>query len=407
MNIGVSIAQGSTSQSSLVGIKVLDLSRVLAGPYCTQVLGDHGADVLKVEPPDGDETRSWGPPFDGDAASYFKGLNRNKRAIALDLTLPAAREVLLRLLEETDVLVENFKIGTLEKWGLGYDVLSEKFPRLIHCRITGFGADGPLGSLPGYDAVIQAMSGLMSVNGEAGGEALRVGLPVVDMVTGLNAVIGILLALNHRVTSGRGQFVESALFDSGLSLLHPHAANYFMSGKAPKRTGNDHPNIAPYSVYQTGGKPVFLAIGNDRQFQKLCELINAPHIATAKEYKRNGDRVANRDALRFDLEKALEDVDGAELAAKLIADGVPAGPVLSVPEALALPHTSHRGMIVEKDHYRGVGAPIKLSESPASYRFAPPKFASDTIEVLSGSGYSPEEIEALVSAGAVRTQQRK
>lgn len=400
-------ARNAKPQSVLAGVKVLDLSRVLAGPYCTQVLGDHGADVLKVEPPEGDETRGWGPPFDGDTASYFKGLNRNKRSIALDLALAPAREVLLRLLEETDVLVENFKIGTLEKWGLGYETLARRFPRLIHCRITGFGADGPLGGLPGYDAVIQAMSGLMSVNGERDGEPLRVGLPVVDMVTGLNAVIGILLALNRRTTTGKGQFVESALFDSGLSLLHPHAANFFMSGKAPRRTGNDHPNIAPYSVYATGGKPVFLAIGNDRQFQKLCELIDAPQIASAPEYLRNGDRVTNRDALRVDLEKALQAFDGGELAARLIAAGVPAGPVLGVDEALALPHTSHRGMVVEQGSYRGTGAPVKLSDSPASYRMPPPAFAADTAEVLGQHGFSQSEIDLLVSSGAIRTVQRK
>src|SRR6266852_2574609 len=203
---------------ALAGIKVIDLSRVLGGPYCTQMLGDHGADVIKVEPPQGDETRSWGPPFQGDAASYFIGVNRNKRGIALDLAKPDGRAVLFRLLEPADVLVENFKTGTLERWGMGYDeVLSQKFPRLVHCRVSGFGADGPLGGHPGYDAAVQGMAGLMSLNGEPEGEPLRVGVPVVDLATGLNAALAIMMALQERTRSGKGQFVEATLYDCAVA----------------------------------------------------------------------------------------------------------------------------------------------------------------------------------------------
>ncbi|MFZ4651331.1 MAG: CaiB/BaiF CoA transferase family protein, partial [Rubrivivax sp.] len=263
-------AAAPLAMGSLHGLKVVDLSRVLAGPYCTQILADHGAAVLKVEPPGGDETRGWGPPFDPQGtASYFLGLNRNKRGCTMDLTQPAAREALLALLEDADVLVENFKAGTLEKWGLGWEVLAPRFPRLIFCRITGFGTDGPMGGLPGYDAAIQALAGIMSVNGEPdarGGEPLRVGLPVVDMVTGLNAALGIALALQERNRSGRGQFLEVALHDAGLSLLHPHAANHLLDGRIPGRTGNAHPNICPYDTFRTGTEPIFLAVGNDRQF---------------------------------------------------------------------------------------------------------------------------------------------
>src|SRR5215472_5267095 len=202
------------SPGALAGLRVIDLTRVLGGPFCTQILGDHGADVIKVEPPQGDETRGWGPPFKGGAASYFIGVNRNKRGISLDLTKPAGREVLFQLLANADVLAENFKTGTLERWGMGYDaVLREKFPRLIHCRVSGFGADGPLGGYPGYDAAVQGMSGLMSLNGDAEGEPLRVGVPVVDMATGLNATIAILMALQERARSGKGQFVEATLYD--------------------------------------------------------------------------------------------------------------------------------------------------------------------------------------------------
>ena len=264
------------SQGALTGLKVIDLSRVLGGPFAGQILGDHGADVIKVEPPAGDETRAWGPPFRDETASYFLGLNRNKRGIALDLRRDEGRDALLRLLDGADVLLENFKTGTMEKWGLGYDVLSQKFPGLIHCRVTGFGADGPMGGMPGYDAILQAMGGIMSVNGTDDSGPTRVGLPVVDMVTGINAVVGVLLALQNRQRTGRGDFVEAALYDSALSLLHPHAANYALSGKLPQRTGNDHPNISPYSTYATKTRPVYLAVGNDRQFARLCDLIGAP-----------------------------------------------------------------------------------------------------------------------------------
>ncbi|SOY70047.1 CaiB/BaiF CoA transferase family protein [Cupriavidus taiwanensis] len=357
---------------ALAGIRVVDLSRILGGPYCGQILGDHGADVLKIEPPQGDDTRTWGPPFKDGVASYYFGLNRNKRVMRLDLTAEPDREVLLALLAEADVLVENFKTGTLEKWGLGYDELSVRFPRLVHCRVSGFGADGPLGGLPGYDAAIQAMSGILSINGEADGDPLRVGLPVVDMVTGLNAVIGVLLALQERARSGRGQFVETALYDSGLSLLHPHAANWFMSGKTPQRTGNAHPNIYPYDTVATATDPVFLAVGNDRQFRILCEHLQVPALADDERYATAGARSVNRAALKAELEARMRTLDGKALADTLVAAGVPCAPVLSVADALQHPHTRHREMVVEMEGgYRGLGAPVKLSRTPASYRYAP------------------------------------
>jgi crotonobetainyl-CoA:carnitine CoA-transferase CaiB-like acyl-CoA transferase len=360
------------SPGALAGIRVVDLSRILGGPYCGQVLGDHGADVLKVEPPQGDDTRTWGPPFKDGVASYYLGLNRNKRLMRLDLTSDAGRAVLLELLAETDVLVENFKTGTMEKWNLGYDTLSRRFPRLVHCRVSGFGADGPLGGLPGYDAAVQALTGLMSVNGEADGAALRVGLPVVDMVTGLNAALGVLLALQERERSGRGQFVEAALYDSGLSLLHPHGANWFLSGKTPERTGNAHPNIYPYDSMATATDPVFLAVGNDRQFAILCRHLGAAALAQDERYASAGARSVNRAALKRELEALLAKHDGPTLADELVAAGVPCAPVLSVPAALQHPHTAHRGMVVELEGgYRGIASPIKLGRTPATYRIAP------------------------------------
>ncbi|WP_069300162.1 CaiB/BaiF CoA transferase family protein [Neptunicoccus sediminis] len=389
----------AVNTGALKGLKVIDLSRVLGGPFAGQILGDHGADVIKVEPPAGDETRAWGPPFHEETASYFMGLNRNKRALALDLGREEGRSVLLRLLEDADILLENFKTGTLEKWGIGYDVLSERFPALIHCRVSGFGADGPLGGLPGYDAILQAMGGLMSVNGTQDSGPTRVGLPVVDMVTGLNAVQGILLALHHRSTSGKGQFVEAALYDSALSLLHPHAANYAMSGKLPSRTGNDHPNISPYSTYATGGRPVYLSVGNNRQFARLCDVIGAPEILADPRFTSNELRVRNRADLRVALETALEDFDGAELAHDLIRSGVPAGPVLDIAEALTHPHTAHREMTVDIGPYRGLGSPVKPADTPASFRSQPPKFAEHRSEILTEAGFSTAEIDDLAAQG--------
>ena len=366
---------------ALQGLRVIDLSRVLGGPYCGQILADHGADVLKVEPPQGDETRGWGPPFDAQGtASYFHGLNRNKRGCTMDLTLPAVREELLQLLADADVLLENFKTGTLEKWGLGWATLSARFPRLVHCRVSGFGADGPLGGLPGYDAAIQAQVGIMSINGEPaaqGGQPLRVGLPVVDMVTGLNAALGVMFALRERERSGRGQFVEAALYDCGLSLLHPHAANHLMDGRVPGRSGNAHPNIAPYDTFATRTEPIFLAVGNDRQFATLCRVLGDATLAQHPHFVDNGMRSVHRLEMKSRLEALLAQHDCQTLAPTLVQAGVPCAPIQDVAQALAAPHTAHRGMVVEipreqGEPYRGVASPIKLSRTPATYRLPPP-----------------------------------
>jgi crotonobetainyl-CoA:carnitine CoA-transferase CaiB-like acyl-CoA transferase len=384
--------QMTSTQGALAGIRVLDISRILGGPYCGQILGDHGADVLKIEPPQGDDTRTWGPPFKDGVASYYHGLNRNKRVQHLDFSTEEGRAALLALVAEADVLIENFKTGTMERWGIGYETLSQRFPRLVWCRVSGFGADGPLGALPGYDAAVQAMTGIMSVNGEAEGGPLRVGLPVVDMVTGLNAVIGVLLALQERQRSGRGQFVEAALYDSGISLLHPHAANWFMDGSAPRRTGNAHPNIYPYDALATGTDPVFVAVGNDRQFASLCGCIGLPALATDPRFATAGARSVNRDALKQRLETAMAAFDGRVLVEQLMAAGVPAAPVLPVAAALEHPHTAHRGMVVELEGgYRGIGAPVKLGRTPASYRHAP---------LTPGDAFLPRADDAAASTAA-------
>jgi crotonobetainyl-CoA:carnitine CoA-transferase CaiB-like acyl-CoA transferase len=369
--------QTSANQGSLQGIKVIDLSRVLGGPYCTQILADHGADVLKIEPPKGDETRGWGPPFNAQGtASYFLGLNRNKRGMTMDLYDPAQREALMNLLEDADVLVENFKTGSMEKWGIGFDTLHAKFPRLIHCRVSGFGADGPLGGLPGYDAAIQALAGLMSINGEKGGEPLRMGIPIVDIATGMSAAMGILLALHERDKSGGsglGQFVESSLYDNGLALLHPHSANHLLDGRVPGRSGNAHPNIVPYDTFTTGTEPIFLAVGNDRQFATLVQTIGAPDLATDARFINNGQRNMHRIALKVALEEKLALFAGKPLADQLVRAGVPCAPIQDVKAALSDEHTTHREMVVEIGDYKGVASPIKLSRTPASYRLPPPE----------------------------------
>lgn len=396
--LGVTGAMGALS-----GLKVIDLSRVLGGPFCAQTLADHGAQVIKVEPPQGDETRAWGPPFnDAGLAAYYLGVNRNKQGMVIDLSSVEGREIVLRLLEDADVLIENFKIGTLERWGLGYEeVLRARFPRLIHCRVSGFGADGPLGGAPGYDAVAQAMSGLMSINGSPESGATRIGVPIVDLATGLSATIGVLLALAERNRSGVGQFVDATLYDTAVSLLHPHASNWFISGNPPRRSGNAHPNIVPYDKYPTRTCEVFLGIGNNGQFRKFCDYLGKPALATDHRFADNSDRIANRTVLRELLETELSHVDGHALCANLIAAGVPAGPVLSIPEVLTHPHTLHREMAITTDSYTGTGIPIKLSRTPGNITSASPAFGQHTREVLAAHGYDENEIQALLNVGVV------
>ncbi|SAL00807.1 CaiB/BaiF CoA transferase family protein [Caballeronia ptereochthonis] len=395
----------STSRvnGALHGLRVIDLSRVLGGPYCTQALADHGAEVIKLEPPNGDETRGWGPPFVGETASYFVGVNRNKQGICVDLSREEGRDVLWQLLEGADVLVENFKPGTLARWGMDYERdLSKRFPRLIHCAVSGFGPDGPLGGLPGYDAAIQAMAGLMSVNGERDGPALRVGLPIVDMVTGLNALAGILLALAEREKSGRGQSLDIALYDCGVSLLHPHLPNYFGNGRTPQRSGNAHPNIAPYDSYRTATAPVFLAVGNDRQFAKLCAHLDAPELADDPRFVDNKSRCAHRPELKEALEALLREHACEPLAAELIRAGVPCGPVQTIDAVAKHPHTLHRELLVELGAYRGTGTPIKLSRTPATYRTPPPALGVDTRAVLNALGIDAHTQQRLLEAGVLK-----
>jgi formyl-CoA transferase len=404
----MSASQGSTGAGALAGLKVIDLTRVLGGPYATQALADHGADVVKIEPPQGDEVRDWGPPFRDGAASYYVGVNRGKRAMALDLAKPAGREVLLRLLAGADVLIENYKTGTFERWGIGYhEVLAARFPRLIHCKISGFGADGPLGGFPGYDAVVQAMSGLMSINGTHEGGPVRVGTPLVDLGTGLNAALAIMMALHERSISGRGQYLDVPLYDVAVSLLHPHAANYLMSGKAPVRTGNAHPNITPYDTFATRTGDIFLAVGNDRQFQRLVAELGRPELATDPRFATAAERNGHRPQLTALLRDLLAPREAGPLAETLLALGVPAGAVLTVPEVMDHPHTRHRAMRVADGAYEGTGVPIKMSRTPARAPAAPRPFGVDGRTVLAEAGFTPAEIDSLAAEGVLVEARRK
>ena len=383
---------------ALNGIKVLDLTRVLGGPYATQILADHGAIVTKVESHLGDEVREWGPPFTNNMASYFINVNRNKRSIAMDLKEAAGKEILFKLLEQTDILIENFKTGTMEKWGIGYEeILKNKFPKLIHCRISGFGAKGPLGGAPGYDAIVQAMTGMMTVNGTPESGNVRMGAPFVDMGTGLYSTIGILMALHERNQSNQGQFIDMTLYDSALALMHPHNANFFLSGKPGKATGNSHPNISPYDKFKTATNEIFMGIGNDAGFARLCNALDLTELVDDIRFKTNGDRVKNRVQLTKYIEKSLSNVDGVEFSEKLLSAGVPAGPVRNIEEAINHEQTKERKMVVEKDFYTGIASPIKFSRSKdVGIKHTPPAIGEHSTEILKELGYSDQKINQLL-----------
>jgi len=339
--------------------------------------------VIKVEPPQGDESRAWGPPFVAPGTSgYYAALNRNKRNVVLDLKSEHGPRDLARLLAGADVLIENFKTGTLARFGFPDEVIAERYPRLVHCRITGYGATGPMAGAPGYDAILQAYAGLMSINGEAAGPPLRVGVPVVDAVTGVLAFAGILLALLERQRSGRGQVVDCSLLDTGLSLLHPHSATWLADGAIPERAGSAHPTIAPYDVYAAKDGPVFIGIGNDRQFRALCDALDRPDLAGDARFADNAARLAHRAELDAVIAAIVGDLDRDTIVQRLADRGIAASAIHDVAEALTSPQAAHNEMLVELDGYRGVGIPIKLGRTPGSVREAPRPTGADTDQVL-------------------------
>jgi len=385
----------------LNGLTVLDLTRVLSGPYCTMVLGDLGARVIKVEHPErGDDTRHWGPPFLGGESAYFLSINRNKESIAIDYRDADGRGVLHRLLPRVDVLVENFRPGTLEAYGLDATALRARFPRLVYCSISGYGQTGPRRDEPGYDAVIQAEGGLMSVTGAADGPPFRLGVAISDIVSGLFAVQGVLAALVARERSGEGQTVDISMLDSTSALLTYQAGIHFTTGQAPARIGNRHPNIAPYETFAAADGDVVVAVGNDAIWKRFCAAIGLPELAADERFVNNFARVTNYAQLKETLDNAFAREARATWIERLRAAGVPCGAVRDIAELFRDPQLHAREMIATVPHatigpVNVVGSPIKLSETPASVRTAPPTLGQHADAIMRELGYDAEMIAAL------------
>ncbi len=398
----------------LTGFRVIDASTVLAGPYCTMLLGDLGAEVIKVEPPGGDATRGWGPPWVGPGtagprtAAYFLAVNRNKRGIRLDLKTPAGADVLRRLIGSGDVLVENFRVGGFARLGFDDESIRRLNPNLVHLAISGYGTTGPGADRPGYDFVVQAMSGLMSITGtpdSEGGGPTKVGVAISDVVSGMFGAIGILAALLGREradgpTSGRGQRIDVSLLGATLAVLVNQAQNAFVTGTAPGRLGNAHPNIVPYETFATSDGAIAIAVGSERQWPRFCAALGVPDLATDPRFGSNGDRVERRSVLRPILAERFATASTASWLAALDGAEIPCGPINDVVAAFETPEARALGMIVEHDHpawgvIRQVGIPLRLSRTPGSIRTPPPTLGQDTDAVLAGLGYTADEVRAL------------
>jgi len=406
---------GTTNAAGpLAGLRVLDLTRALSGPFATMILGDLGADVIKVEDIwHGDDTRRWGPPFQGDDAAYFLSVNRNKRGLSVNMKTPEGRDILRRLAARSDILIENFRPGTAARLGLGYDQLSRQNPRLIYASISGYGQTGPSAELPGYDAVAQAVSGMMSVTGEAGGKPVRSGTSSADIGAGMWALIGILAALHARESSGRGQLVDISLLDGQIAWLTYVAGKYFATGVTPGRHGSAHENLTPYQAFPTADAPLMVAVGSDGLWRRFAAATGLDELADDPRYATNPDRVRHRDTLIPLIERALAARGCAEWTDLLNAAGVPAGPVNTVPAALEHPQAVAREMVVEIEHpvagkLKMLGSPIKLSAhppptSPAPYiRRPPPTLGQHTDEILAEDGLTAGQIATLREQGVVR-----
>lgn len=415
----------SATPGALAGIRVLDLSRVLAGPWCTQMLADLGADVVKVERPGlGDDTRQWGPPFLKDAqgndtnqASYFTACNRNKRSVTIDMATAEGQELIKQMAQEADIVVENFKVGGLKQYGLDHESLRALNPRLIYCSVTGFGQDGPYAERAGYDLMVQAMTGLMSITGHAdnapGGGPMRVGVAVIDLFTGLYASNAILAALNVRHHTGQGQYIDMALLDVGMAVLANQAAGFLATGQAPGRMGNSHPSLAPYQDFPTQDGNMLLAIGNDGQFQRFCAAAGQPQWASDERFATNTLRVKHRAELIPAMEAVTRTRTTADWIALLEDKAVPCGPINTIAQAFDDAQVKARGLAVSlprwKDgevgdgitHITGVASPLRLSATPPVLRNAPPALGQHTDEVLRELGLDAERIAALRAAKAI------
>lgn len=395
-----------TPRGPLTGLRILDLSRILAGPTCTQLLGDMGADVIKIERPgDGDDTRSWGPPYLMDdhgnptrESAYYLSANRNKRSVALDIASPEDVAKIRQLVRVCDVVVENFKVGGLRRYGLDFESLREVKPDLVYCSITGFGQTGPNAAKPGYDLLAQAYGGIMSITGEPGREPMKVGVGIADVVCGLYASNAILAALRHRDIHGEGQSIDLALVDTQISWLVNAGTNFLCSGKLPPRLGNQHPNIVPYQVFETATGHVVIAVGNDSQFRAFCEVIARPDLAAEPRYQTNVSRIAHRVELVASLAETLSTWDKDELVSAMEAAKVPGGPINNLAEVFASEQVEAREMKISMSHPAVgsakvdlIGNPIKFSRTPVSYRRCPPRCGQDTGNVLAEFGLASED----------------
>jgi crotonobetainyl-CoA:carnitine CoA-transferase CaiB-like acyl-CoA transferase len=394
----------------LKGLRVLDLTRVLAGPTCTQMLGDLGAEVIKIERPGaGDDTRGFAPPNwpNTKESAYFLGVNRNKKSLTLDIAAAEGQEIVHKLLETCDILVENFKVGALAKYGLGFEQLKAKNPGLIYCSITGFGQTGPYAPRPGYDALIQGMGGVMSLTGEPEGLPQKVGVPVADLFAGLYGCIGILAALRHRERTGQGQQIDIGMLDTSVAWLANQGMNYLATGENPPRLGNQHPNIAPYQVFPTKDGHIVLSVGNDPTWERFCRSFDCEHLLSDPRFATNAERVANRDAVTDTLTPVMQSKTTAEWVAALEERKIGCGPINKLSEVFADPHVQARGCVVPLKHASGetvkvIANPVRLSGTPADYRIPPPLLGEHSEEVLSGLlGMSAAEVAALKERGIV------
>ena len=403
-------------EGALSHLRVLDLSRILAGPWATQSLADLGADVIKVERPGtGDDTREWGPPYlndDSARSAYFCSVNRNKRSLALDLSKPEGAKILRQIACESHVVVENFKQGALAKYGLDYETLRADNPALIYCSITGFGQDGPEASRAGYDFMIQGMAGLMSVTGEPGGMPMKVGVALSDVLTGLNASVGILAALSHAERTGQGQSIDISLFDVTVASLANQAANYLFSEEAPARLGNAHPNIVPYQAFEAADGHLILAVGNDAQFKRFCLLAGMSELSEDVRFATNDARVRNRDELVPQVAAALRSRTVSDWLAALQEQGIPAGPINDIAEAFSEPQAVFRDLATQIEDDEGVEvptvrSPLRLSLTPPSLRIAPPRIGQHTDEILREVvGLSGSAVDELKDRGVIATAER-